>query len=370
MRIAINAMFLIPNAVGGSETYLRGLVDALAGLDTGDEFLLVVGPESAPTFKLAVPGWRVRSSTIASRHRPARLLLEQTWLPMLAARSGCDLIHSAGYTSPLILPIPGVVSIHDMNYKRHPEDLSPLERLMYAMLIPSAARANRQVVTLTEASRADLLRWTHVAPGKVSAIPAAPRGYWPGHPQADPARLGSLGLEPPYVLSVSAAHPHKNLARLIEAFPVYDRQGASLPLVVVGLGGRAEREIERASQARDVRVLGWVSDEVLAALYRNAVALAFPSLYEGFGLPIIEAMAFGTPVLTSNFGAMAEVAGNAAELVDPHDVAAIRAGLERIVQDDARAAALRRLGRERASAFSWKSTAERMYAVYQRAARG
>jgi glycosyltransferase involved in cell wall biosynthesis len=370
MRIAINAMFLIPSGVGGSETYLRSLVDALAGLATGDEFLLVVGPESAPSFDQRAPGWRICSSPLASRRRPARLLLEQTWLPTLAARARCDLIHSAGYTAPLVAPTPGVVSIHDMNYKCHPEDFSPMERFVYATLVPPAARASRHVITMSEAARADIVRWTGAAPTRVSAIPEAPRAYWPGDHHDDAARLASVGVSPPYVLSVSAAYPHKNLGRLVAAFPVHDRRGAAVPLVVVGLGGRAQPELARAARERDVRVLGWVSDEVLAALYRNAEALAFPSLYEGFGLPIVEAMAFGTPVLTSNFGAMAEVAGGAAELVDPYDVASIRAGLERILQDVARAAELRRLGRERADGFSWKTTAERTYAVYQRAVSG
>jgi glycosyltransferase involved in cell wall biosynthesis len=180
-----------------------------------------------------------------------------------------------------------------------------------------------------------------------------------------------VGVSEPFVVSVAAAYPHKNLRRLVTAFPLGD--GASVQLVIVGLRGRATPEIESALAGgrRDlVRVLGWVDDALLASLYRRALALAFPSLYEGFGLPILEAMALGTPVVTSAFGAMAEVAGDAAELVDPYSVESIRVGLERVVSNQNRRDVLRERGLRRAAQFSWTNTARKTLAVYADAARG
>jgi glycosyltransferase involved in cell wall biosynthesis len=371
MRVAINGMFLIPNRVGGSETYLRGLVDGLARIDTGDEYLLVVGPEGASSFDLPTPGWRVCTSPIPSRRRAARLLLEQTWLPLICLRTRCDVIHSAGYTAPLLSHTRGVVSILDMNYKRHPEDFSRLERFAYASLVPSAARVNRHVVTLSEAAKKDIVMWTGIVPGKVTAVPLAPRTNWPGDPLEDAARMAAVGVTRPFVLSVAASHPHKNLARLMQAFPINVRNELPVRLVIVGPRGRAKAELEKFARERhgQVDLLGWVGDDLLGALYRNAEAVAFPSLYEGFGLPILEAMALGTPVLTSNFGAMSEVAGDAAEVVDPHDVASIQHGLEHIISDPQRAAHLRQRGFERARGFTWQRTATMTHDVYEQAAR-
>src|SRR5262249_13035060 len=151
----------------------------------------------------------------------------------------------------------------------------------------------------------------------------------------DPERLAAAGVREPYVLAVAASYPHKNLLRLVSAFPLERGNGTQLQLVIVGLRGRADpklRSIAARSEHR-IHVLGWVDDALLGTLYRRASALAFPSLYEGFGLPIVEAMAVGTPVITSNFGAMAEVAGDAAELVDPLSVDDMRRGLLRVLND-------------------------------------
>jgi glycosyltransferase involved in cell wall biosynthesis len=366
MRIAVNALFLVPNRVGGSETYLRGLIRGLTRTNGGDDYVLFVGSEAAGAFDLPSRGWRIVSSPFPSRIRAARIVWEQLWLPQLASRSRCAVLHSAGYTAPLVSHVPDVVSILDMNYKRHPEDMTALERLVYATLIPAAARRTRRVITLSEAAKSDIVRWTSVAPSKVNAIPLAPRDDWPGEPADDDTRLRAAGIEPPYVLSVAASYPHKNLARLVRAFPL---EPSDVRLVLVGLRGRDHDQVREAVRERSnlVHVAGWVNDALLATLYRRAAALAFPSLYEGFGLPILEAMALGTPVLTSNSGAPAEVAGDAAELVDPTDIASIHDGLCRLLSDSTYAGRLRALGRERAATFSWDRTATLTRRAYDQA---
>src|SRR5262249_52954985 len=161
-------------------------------------------------------------------------------------------------------------------------------------------RTSAHVITLTEAARRDVVRWTGMPTARVTPVPLAPRTDWSRDAAADAERLATVGVHPPYILSVAATHPHKNLTRLVQALPVRDEHNGSVPLVMVGPKGRARAELERAAGDRQgqVKVLGWVDSETLAALYRRTTALAFPSLYEGFGLPILEAMALGTPVVT------------------------------------------------------------------------
>jgi glycosyltransferase involved in cell wall biosynthesis len=369
MRILINGLFLIPNRVGGSETYLRGLVRSLAAIDGENEYIICLGPEAAPTFRLT-NRWRILTSPGPSTQRAVRIALEQVWLPRVANAIGVDVIHSAGYTSPLVSRAARITSIHDMNYRRHPEDMSALERLVYSVLVPLAARRSHRVFALTYAARADIMRWTGIGESKIDVIHLGHRGAWPGDPAADEQRVLAAGVVQPFLLGVAASYPHKNTYRLIQAFPIVSSTSISVGLVMVGHAGRAQRAIEAAAAAKAgiVQLLGWVDDALLASLYRRSVGLAFPSLYEGFGLPIVEAMALGTPVLTSSYGAMMEVANGAAELVDPYDVGAIKIGLQRLVDDSTRREELRQLGRRRAAEFSWERTAAATLAAYRTAA--
>lgn len=366
MRILVNGLFLIPNRVGGSETYLRGLLSALSQVDRENEYVLCVGPEAADTFTRLNDGWRVTVSPMGSTWRPGRLALEQTWLPRVASVVRADILHSTGYTAPLMSDAIRITNIHDMNYKRHPEDLAVSERLVYTTLIPLVARRSKRILALTESARSDILRWTPARPAQVVVAHAGVRTLWPGDPRLDHVRLTEAGVKEPYIVTVAAAYPHKNLRRLVTAFPLRTRNEEQVRLVLVGLRGRADHAIRRAMAGREplISILGWVDDALLASLYRRAVALAFPSLYEGFGLPILEAMSLGTPVVTSGFGAMAEVAEDAAELVDPYDVGSIRAGLERVVNDQRRRDELSERGLQRAAQFSWTETARRTLAVY------
>jgi glycosyltransferase involved in cell wall biosynthesis len=367
MRILLNALFLIPGRVGGSETYVRGLVMGLAQVDTHNVYLLCLAPEAAATVRPPNDRWRIIASPLGSAKRPLRMLAEQAWLPAIARRACIDLTHSLGYTGPLVTSGARVTSIHDMNYRRHPEDLTIIEHLSYEALIPQVVRRSHHVIAMSRAARSDILRWTNASPDRVSAIPEAPRPDWPGDPRDDPLRLAAAGVSRPFVLSVAASYPHKNLARLLQAFVLERGQEQAITLVCVGLRGLAHPMLRSMAGTvpGHIKLLGWVDDALLGTLYRQAELLAFPSLYEGFGLPILEAMALNTPVLTSNYGAMAEVANDAAELVDPRDVDSIRRGLHRLLVDERRREELRQLGRQRAAQFSWLQTAERTQAVYE-----
>jgi glycosyltransferase involved in cell wall biosynthesis len=219
---------------------------------------------------------------------------------------------------------------------------------------------------LSSAARADIIHWTGANQSKIDVIPLAPREMWEGDPAQDAERLRIAGIAEPFVLGVAASYPHKNSLRLIESFPLQSSTGTKVSLVMTGHAGRARRAVQAAVAARAgaIQMLGWVDEALLASLYRRALAVALPSLYEGFGLPIVEAMALGAPVLTSNLGAMREVADGAAELVDPYDVASIRAGLQHLIDSPDRRQELRELGLGRARDFSWDYTASKTLAAY------
>src|SRR6266542_3210952 len=268
MRIVINALFLVPDRVGGSETYVRGLIEGLHAIDADNQYVLCVGPEAAPTLTVDCRRWRIVAGPTPSTQRAMRLALEQIWLPTVAARTHGDLIHSLGYTAPLVAGQPRVTSILDMNFRQHPEDLSLAERAVYGALIPRVAKRSQWIVTLSQQGRADIVRWTGVPATRVAVVPLAPRAAWPGDAREDADRLAAAGISQPYVLSVAASYPHKNLQRLVQALPMHDEHGREVPLVLVGLKGRAHTEIEEAIRDKPcpTKVLGWVDDALLASL--------------------------------------------------------------------------------------------------------
>jgi len=274
----------------------------------------------------------------------ARLTLWYTAvLPQKARRLQLDLLHCPTFRGPLSTPVPLVVTVHDLAVLRHPETFNLWTRRYSRHCVPRVVRAARKVIAVSEFTRRELVELLVTPEEKISVIP---NGVAPVFTPHGPAAEGD------YVLAVATLEPRKNLARVREA-----TERAGIELRVVGERGWG-----------GVQVDGWVgrvSDEELAALYRGARCLVYPSLYEGFGLPVVEAMACGTPVVTSAGGATEEVAGEAAVLVDPLDPQAIAAGIETA---EARRGELGRLGLERAGEFGWERVARETLRVYREVA--
>jgi glycosyltransferase involved in cell wall biosynthesis len=269
-------------------------------------------------------------------------------LPRLARRARLDVLHCPTFRAPLAPPsCPLVVTVHDLAVLRHPETFNQWTRRYSRLCVPRAARAARLVIAVSEHTKRELVELLDTPEEKIRVVL---NGVADVFGPDGPAETGD------YVLAVGTLEPRKNLARLAEATR---RLGVELRVVGAPGWGRVEMGED------GVRRLGRVSDEELARLYRGARCLAYPSLYEGFGIPIVEAMASGTPVVTSRGGATEEVAGGAAVLVDPLDPAAIVAGIEEAV---ARREELVRAGFERAREFSWAETARRTAEVYREAA--
>ena len=372
-RIGLNLLYLVPKQVGGTEVYARRLIHELAGRRPDIEWVVFAGEEAAPA--LADAGWpeavRIVRLPVRARIKPLRVGYEMSVLPVVASRARLDLLHSMGTTSPPAGRVPRVVTIHDLIYRHYRGDFPLASRVALDALVPLGARCARRVVVPSEATKADVVAECRVDPQRVDVVPLG-LGIREFVPTPEPELRRRLDLgEGPVVLTVSPPLPHKNLDRLLEALVALGEEEPAPLLALVGHAGR-EGEQLRARIAelgleRRVRITGWVSNEDLEGLYRLAACCAYPSLYEGFGLPVLEAMHRGVPLACSDATSLPEVAGDAAELFDPHEAAAIAAAIRRVLRDPAHAAQLVERGRGRAAGFSWERTAVGTIASYERA---
>jgi glycosyltransferase involved in cell wall biosynthesis len=372
-HIGINLIFLVPGETGGMEVAARELIpELLAVAPSSMRFTAFVnleaGLHSGERWEDLLPVVRV---PVAARNRVQWVLGEQTLLPVLAARAGVDLLHSMASTAPLWGPFRRVVTIHDLIYAHFPDAHSGVRDKGLKVIVPAGARRSDRVIADSESTRADLVCLPGVRPERVDVVPLGLGGVRRAQPLSpqqtrERFRLGARRV----VLSLSAKRPHKNLAVLIDALAMIPAERRPL-LVLPGYPTWHERELRlRAATAGvegDVRFLGWIPDEEIEGLWGVAEAFVFPSLYEGFGLPVLEAMARGVPVACSNASSLPEVAGDAALLFDPHERAEVAAAMDRLLGDRVEAERLVVLGRERAREFTWERSARLTLDSYERA---
>lgn len=361
MRVGLNVLYLVPGQVGGSEIYARRLIDAVARERPGLELLVYCGREAAPA--LAAEGWpanvRIRPLAVRAAIKPLRALAETTLLPLVAARDGVALLHSLGTTSPPVTRVPAIATVLDLIYEHFPETFPAPARAGLRALVGPGARRARRVITISHAVERDVVERLRVPADRVRVVYPGFGMRAPAAPTPEGTLRERLGLgDARVVLCVSAALAHKNLPRLIEAFGALADLGDTR-LVIAGHAGREQLELPEA-----VVHTGWISDEDLEGLYGLATCCVYPSLHEGFGMPVLEAMARGVPLACSNATSLPEVAGDAAELFDPTDTAAIAAAMRRLLSDPGRASELVAAGTERATAFTWERCARKTIAVY------
>ncbi len=373
MKAAVNTLFLIPGEVGGSETYLIETLRALAGRHPDDHLMLVTNRENDTYFRerfKECPGISFHALPLAASNRYARIIAEQTALPRLLRRLRPDVLWSPGYTMPAWAPCPQVVSVLDMQYRTHPDDLSLLARWTTHALVSMAVRRAQRILAISEFSRDEIVRETRI-PG--DRIRVTPLGVDPafgapvGALRRAEARRRFVGDDAPFLFSVAHSYPHKNLALLVNAFRLI---ADDIPhrLLIVGKPRRGESALRQAMDAAPegrVRRVESVSREELIALYQACSGFVFPSLYEGFGLPLLEALASGAPSLATGAGATREVGGDAALYADGRDVRAwSRAMLDlaRLPSEERQARV--EAGRAQASRFVWSATAELTRAAF------
>lgn len=363
MLIGFDATPLEVKNRSGVSHYVAQLLAALVARSDGRRYALLASQSLNGHF----PSGRVGQVGLKF---PVRSLWMQLVLPAILARLRPDLCHFTNYIAPLVGARPFIVTLYDMALFKYPHVQPRKTLLMVRSIIPMVARRASAIITTSESTRADVVAILCVPSQKVHVVHAAAGPEFriiEQQEELDRVRR-TYGLAGPFVLCVSTIEPRKNLARLVQAFADVRRRGRQEQLVLVGqLGWKyAEvfHQIEQFGMRGYVRLLGYVPDEDLPAVYNLARAVAFPSLYEGFGLPIVEGMACGAPVLTSDRSSMAEVAGEAALLIDPTDVQAIADGLMRVLSETALRERLRTAGVARAAEFSWTRAADHTVRVY------
>jgi glycosyltransferase involved in cell wall biosynthesis len=370
-RVGLNLLYLVPRRVGGTEIYARRLIGALSRERPDVEFTCFCGAEAAEALPDAEWGPNVRVWRIPVRavSKPLRLAAELTLLPGAARRAGVQVLHSLGTTAPMTGRAARVTTVHDLIYDHFPGAFPAPARLGLKLVVPLGARRSVRVQVSSQATRDEVVERFGLDPAEVDVVHLGLGMRDVPDPTPPDALRERLGLgDGPLLLSVAAALPHKNLERLLRALPAVPCQPE---LALVGHAGRdTERltQIAAAVGVRDrVRLTGWLSDEDLEGLYRLADAFVYPSLYEGFGMPVLEAMRRGVPVACANATSLPEVVGDAAELFDPTSVEAIAAAATSLLEDRGRAAELVRRGHERAAGFGWDRTARAALASYERA---
>lgn len=375
MRVGIDYTAAVRQQAGIGR-YTRGLIGALAALDRETSYVLLSAGRDRSGRRWPV-NFRQRALPLSDRHLALLWQRLRLPLPVEAFTGKLDLFHSPDFVLPPVARARAVLTVHDLSFLRYPECFSKplLAYLLHS--VPPAVRRADAILADSESTRRDLVELLQVDEERIAVIyPGVEPHFGPaGDEAALRAILARYGLRQPYLLSVGTLQPRKNFVRLIRAYHAL-RQERRIPhqLVIAGGRGWLSDEIHATIAALrlegQVRLTGFVADEHLPALYQGAALFAFPSLYEGFGIPVLEAMACGAPVVTSTVSSLPEAAGEAALLVDPNDVDALTEALWRALDDDALRNALRARGFEQVKRFSWAESARRLRAVYYATAKG
>jgi len=371
MHIGIDA-HAIGRQQGGNETYIRGLIRALAEIDGRNRYsIYLADAEAAAEWR---DGFCQQFSNFNVRLLPPPTPLVK--VPLILTydlrRHPVDVLH-VQYTAPPFCPAPVVATIHDLAFEHMPETFTRRGSLQLKLTVRRTARRAAKIATVSEYSRQDILRTYKIPPEKITVTYNGIESHFTEQTESEAETKDvrqRFGIEGDFLLAVGSLQPRKNLVRLIRVYSQLRSENPDFApqLVIVGrklwLADEIFAEIRQQRWADDVILTGYVPDQDLPKLYRAATAFVYPSLFEGFGLPPLEAMACGTPVLTSNVSSLPEVTGEAALLIDPKNESELAAALLRITDDHNLRAQLRRRGIEQAKKFTWRTAAETTLQLY------
>jgi glycosyltransferase involved in cell wall biosynthesis len=338
IRIGVNALYLIPGGVGGTEIYLRNLLRALAEIDSENQYVVFTNRETGADLVPDRPNFLRSPQAVSASFRPARILWEQLALPFAARKHRLNVLLNPGFTAPLLCRCPMVTVFHDLQHKRHPEYFRWFDLPFWSFLLWASARISRGAIAVSQATAGDLQRYY----GRSAQVihHGVEREFMEIALRREPAD---------YLLCVSTTHPHKNLARLLL---VHAEMKNAPKLILTGVRGFAAKEIESLAGS-SVEIVGWVPREQLFELYRRAVGFIYPSTFEGFGMPVLEAIAAGVPVACSDIPPLREIARSSVHFFDPASDREIRDALLLLASGKISTDA----AQHRASQFTWEKTA-------------
>ena len=358
IQIALNLHFVRPGVTGGGETYAIELVRAIAALDRRNRYLLLCNRDRD---RLDLPdqeNFRVISSPVSASVQPFRYAWEQLVMPAQLRGRGLDLVHSMGYVSPVLAPVKQIVTIPDANWKDL-DAMSLTKRRILGFFVRRSAAAASVIITGTAAAAATLARHLPADRGRIEVVPLGA-----DHLRMAPLTAGPPEIDRPYLLALSSYSSHKNIPRLLQAFA---RIAHEVPHTLV-IAGHSNAELRAAvadiGLGPRIQCTGNVSERTLASLFAAAELFAFPSWHEGFGLPLLEAQRYGTPVAASGIPALIEIANGTAEFFDPFSTESIASAILRVLKTPERRAALAEAARRNAARYTWEATARATLEIY------
>jgi glycosyltransferase involved in cell wall biosynthesis len=364
VRIGINALYLLPGKVGGSETYIRSLVRSLLEIDRDNTYVIFINKESKGIFLQTDPRVKIILCPIEATNRPIRILWEQFILPFQVRRHKVDVLLSAGMTSPFFCPVTSILVIYDLQHINQPRNFPRLYLFFLKTIIYLSAITSDGIITISAHVKRDTIKHYAIQPEKIMVgyLAVDQDLFFP----IGSEDIGSLRtryeLPEHYILYAAALLPHKNHERLLHAFKAIHDNMPGVSLVLTGAWetgyDKIMRMISELGLQNSVIMLGWLPFDDIPAVYRGAQLFIYPTLHEGFGLPILEAMASGVPVVCSKIEPLIEVAGDAALFVDPYDHRDIAKGLSLALHDGEIRTKLIQKGLHRARNFTWEATAQ------------
>ncbi len=348
-RIGVNALYLIPGGVGGTEIYLRSLLTSLAEVDAVNQYLIYTNRETGADLAPPAPNFLNVPLPVRASSRPVRILYEQFQLPRRVRQDRIDVLLNPGFTAPVFSPCPQVTVIHDLQHKRHPEYFRWFDLPFWRLLVWAAVRRSQRLIAVSEATRADLLTYYRVPADKVAVVEH-------GVDNRFFAIAGERTRVEPFLLCVSTLHPHKNIERLVRVFSRLRSRHPDLRLVLAGMKGFQTSPVEALigslGLAGKVELTGWIPREQLYDYFRRAAAFVYPSTFEGFGMPVVEALAAQVPLACSDIEPLRSIVRGAAWLFNPEDEAAMERAIERLLSGEAPAAP------NPARDYSWETAAQ------------
>jgi len=363
MIVGLNLLYLLPGVVGGTETYAQGLLEGLATIDSDLEFVVFVNREAARWPLPASPRFHRVVCPVDAVHRGERYWFEQRQLPRYLRAQGVAVVHSLGYVAPVWSHCPRVVTVHDLNFRAFGHQMPLGRRLALRAMVSASIRRAQAVITDSAFARTEILSAYPISAHRVTSIPLAPHPALVAPPPDRAAVLRAhLGVSGRYVVGLSSSSPNKNLPFLVRA--INEGRRAGLPYTLVIVGHLPPGELASVHEG-GILTTGFVSPEELAAVLVGAEGLVFPSLHEGFGLPVLEAMTLGVPVFCSDRTSLPEVGGEAAVYFNPEDISDLLGRLLTHATDETGRMVLRQRGLAQAARFSWARTAAETVRIYR-----
>lgn len=364
MKVVVDLLFIIPGKNRGTQTYVDSLLAELTRLK-GIEIICLTNKANHTYYEKF--GYDCRRTAISGKNRVLRILYQQLFVSRIAQRLGADVLFCPGYLSPMFPRLPMVPVIHDMNYRDIPESIAFFNRKAYEVIVPRSSRAAAKVITVSHFSKERIVTLLGLNEEAVTVVHEGPLAVSTTGNQTDWETFRAKhAIESECFLSICSGALHKNVERLVDGFLLMrEKTGANVNLVLVGhsLSESVMKKLEGTAADHGVVVTGFISDEEKVVLLKNSLAYIFPSLYEGFGLPALEAHSCGLPLAASRYGSLPEVCGDAALYFDAMDIRSIADAMQTLYTDKALREKLKEAGYRNVQRFCWKRAAEETRAV-------